>query len=207
MREQSLAFLSLGLDVLLIMMFSMLFFGRVALSAGSCRSSDCPFFLNLVLPTCSIVGALVRLQAREHAFQILCILEILAYYESGIGICLHILFKIKIVLQNVVDESSHEGNICATAKRGIDISVLRRAREVRIDMNDCCSASFAAMIQRNPTGWLSAKLLPMIKMQSLFCISCKKPVAAPRPKLAPRPGTEALCHIRAWFSTATMPKA
>ena len=25
-------------------------------------------------------------------------------------------------------------------------------------------------------------------------------MAPPRPKVAPRPGTEELCHIRAWFS-------
>jgi hypothetical protein len=31
-------------------------------------------------------------------------------------------------------------------------------------------------------------------------------VAAPRPKRVPRPGTLELCHIRAWFSIATMPR-
>jgi hypothetical protein len=31
-------------------------------------------------------------------------------------------------------------------------------------------------------------------------------VAAPRPSLVPRPGTLELCHIRAWFSIATIPK-
>ena len=31
-------------------------------------------------------------------------------------------------------------------------------------------------------------------------------VAAPRPNRVPRPGTLELCHIRAWFSMATMPR-
>jgi len=40
-------------------------------------------------------------------------------------------------------------------------------------------------------------LEPMNKMQSLLARSCWLVVAAPRPNEAPRPGTEALCHIRA----------
>ena len=31
-------------------------------------------------------------------------------------------------------------------------------------------------------------------------------VAAPLPNRAPRPGTEEECQMRAWFSTATMPR-
>jgi hypothetical protein len=44
-------------------------------------------------------------------------------------------------------------------------------------------------------------------MQSLFCRSCWKVVAPPRPNEIPRPGTVELCHIRAWFSTCTTPSA
>jgi len=43
-------------------------------------------------------------------------------------------------------------------------------------------------------------------MQSLFCRSCWKLVAAPRPNVAPKLGTEALCHMRAWFSIEIMPR-
>jgi hypothetical protein len=46
---------------------------------------------------------------------------------------------------------------------------------------------------------------PMIRMLSLNCRSSWKPVAAPRPNEVLKLGTEALCHIRAWFSMATMP--
>ena len=46
---------------------------------------------------------------------------------------------------------------------------------------------------------------PMITMQSEFCRSCWKPVAPPRPNDVPRLGTVELCHIRAWFSTETIP--
>jgi hypothetical protein len=45
----------------------------------------------------------------------------------------------------------------------------------------------------------------MIKMQSLFDKSRWNVVAAPRPKETPRPGIDALCHNRAWFSIGSMP--
>jgi hypothetical protein len=44
-------------------------------------------------------------------------------------------------------------------------------------------------------------------MQSEFCRSCWKSVAPPRPNEVPRLGTVELCHMRAWFSTWTMPSA
>ena len=47
---------------------------------------------------------------------------------------------------------------------------------------------------------------PMMRMQSLFCRSSWKVVAAPRPKVALKLGTDALCHMRAWFSMATIPR-
>ena len=47
---------------------------------------------------------------------------------------------------------------------------------------------------------------PMMSTQSLFWRSSWKVVAAPLPKVALRLGTEALCHMRAWFSIATMPR-
>ena len=65
----------------------------------------------------------------------------------------------------------------------------------------------AFITQWNPTGWHSAMFEPSITMQSLFWRSCWKVVAPPRPKLIPRPGTVELCHIRAWFSTCTTPRA
>jgi hypothetical protein len=44
-------------------------------------------------------------------------------------------------------------------------------------------------------------------MQSEFCRSSWKLVAPPRPNDAPRPGTVALCHMRAWFSIWMAPIA
>jgi hypothetical protein len=46
----------------------------------------------------------------------------------------------------------------------------------------------------------------MMMMQSAFARSFSAVVAPPRPSLAPRPGTVELCHIRAWFSTYTIPR-
>jgi hypothetical protein len=43
--------------------------------------------------------------------------------------------------------------------------------------------------------------------QSEFWRSCRNPVAPPRPNEVPRPGTVALCHIRAWFSICNAPIA
>jgi hypothetical protein len=47
----------------------------------------------------------------------------------------------------------------------------------------------------------------MITMQSELARSCWKSVAPPRPNEVPRLGTVELCHMRAWFSTWTMPSA
>ena len=42
--------------------------------------------------------------------------------------------------------------------------------------------------------------------QSEFARSHCGVVAAPRPKVAPKLGTEELCQTRAWFSIHTMPR-
>ena len=65
----------------------------------------------------------------------------------------------------------------------------------------------AFMTQRNATGWHSAMFEPMMKMLSECCKSAANVVAPPRPNEVPRPGTVALCHIRAWFSMKTTPRA
>jgi hypothetical protein len=66
---------------------------------------------------------------------------------------------------------------------------------------------FAYITQRFPTGWHSAMLDPWMSMQSEFARSRGAVVAPPRPNEIPRPGTVELCHMRAWFSTCTMPSA
>jgi hypothetical protein len=65
--------------------------------------------------------------------------------------------------------------------------------------------SRAFMGKRKPTGCASAMFEPMMRMQSLYCRSSWKVVAAPRPYVVLKLGTEALCHIRAWFSMEVMP--
>ena len=67
--------------------------------------------------------------------------------------------------------------------------------------------ALASMTHWNPTGWHSAMFDPMIRMQSELARSCWKPVAPPLPNDVPRPGTVEECHIRAWFSTWTAPRA
>jgi hypothetical protein len=47
----------------------------------------------------------------------------------------------------------------------------------------------------------------MITMQSEFWRSCWNVVAPPRPNDVPRPGTVELCHMRAWFSIWSAPRA
>ncbi len=66
--------------------------------------------------------------------------------------------------------------------------------------------ALASITHWNPTGWHSAMFEPWMTMQSAFCRSCRKPVAPPRPNEVPRPGTVALCHMRAWFSTWIAPR-
>ena len=59
----------------------------------------------------------------------------------------------------------------------------------------------------NPTGCCSAMFEPWIVMTSALARSCWKVVAPPRPNEVPRLGTVELCHMRAWFSTCTAPRA
>ena len=67
--------------------------------------------------------------------------------------------------------------------------------------------AFASITHWNPTGWHSAMFEPSMTMQSLFCRSCWKVVAPPRPNVVPRLGTVELCQMRAWFSICTAPSA
>jgi hypothetical protein len=48
---------------------------------------------------------------------------------------------------------------------------------------------------------------PMIRIESACWRPCRKSVAPPRPNEVPRPGTVEECHIRAWFSIDTAPRA
>jgi hypothetical protein len=85
----------------------------------------------------------IGLQAREDAFQILRILEIVTDKKARIGIRLHIFSEVEIVLQNVVDETTQKSNIAASADRGIDIGMLRGARKVGVNVNDGCTSLFS----------------------------------------------------------------
>ena len=77
----------------------------------------------------------------------------------------------------------------------------------RIKVAGSLARVFACITQRKATGWHSAMLEPMIRMLSENFRSMAKVVAPPRPYEVPRPGTVELCHIRAWFSMATTPRA
>ena len=50
------------------------------------------------------------------------------------------------------------------------------------------------------TGWFSAALEPITRMQSELRMSIQWLVIAPRPNDSARAATVALCHIRAWCS-------
>ena len=65
--------------------------------------------------------------------------------------------------------------------------------------------SFACSTKRKAIGWFSAMLDPITRMTSELARSHCAMVAAPRPKAAPRLGTEEECQTLAWFSTQTMP--
>ena len=65
----------------------------------------------------------------------------------------------------------------------------------------------ASITHWKPTGWFSAMFEPISTMQSELARSCWKVVAPPLPSEVPKLGTVEECHIRAWFSTETMPAA
>ena len=66
----------------------------------------------------------------------------------------------------------------------------------------CC----ASVTKRKATGWFSAMLEPITTMQSALARSHRAMVAAPRPNVVPRLGTDDECQILAWFSMFTMPR-
>jgi hypothetical protein len=66
--------------------------------------------------------------------------------------------------------------------------------------------SLASSTKRKAIGWFSAMLEPMMTTQSEFARSHCAVVAAPRPNVVPKLGTDELCHMRAWFSIQTMPR-
>ena len=82
---------------------------------------------------------------------------------------------------------------------------------VRVNRGSICTTvaprSRASITHWKPTGWFSAMFDPMIVMQSAFIRSCWNVVAPPRPNVVPKLGTVELCHMRAWFSTCTIPSA
>ncbi len=55
----------------------------------------------------------------------------------------------------------------------------------------------ASMAKRNPTGWFSAGLPPMMRTTSAFATSVQPLVIAPRPKVAARLATVGPCQRRA----------
>ena len=66
--------------------------------------------------------------------------------------------------------------------------------------------AFASVTKRKATGWFSAMLEPITVITSALARSHNAIVAAPRPKLVPKLGTEEECQMRAWFSMFTIPR-
>ncbi len=65
----------------------------------------------------------------------------------------------------------------------------------------------ASITHWKATGWASAMFEPSMTMRSALAKSCTVFVAPPRPNEAPRLGTVAECHMRAWFSIWMAPAA
>ena len=104
MGQQSLAFLSIRHDLLLIVVAGCPFFGSSSLAGRFvCWLLRLPLFHQFVLPARSIIRAVISFQAGEDALQVLGILEIVTHDERGIAIRLYILLKIEVVLEDVVD--------------------------------------------------------------------------------------------------------
>ena len=64
----------------------------------------------------------------------------------------------------------------------------------------------ASTTKRKAIGWFSAMLEPITITQSLFSRSQRAMVAAPRPKVVPKLGTDEECQILAWFSMLVSPR-
>src|SRR5438552_1877140 len=104
MGQQSLAFLSIRHDLLLIVVAGCPFFGSSSLAGRFvCWLLRLPLFRQFVLPAGSIIRAMISFQAGEDALQIVGILEIVTHDERGIAIGLYILLEIEVVLEDVVE--------------------------------------------------------------------------------------------------------
>ena len=64
----------------------------------------------------------------------------------------------------------------------------------------------ASTAKRKAIGWFSAMLEPIVTMQSELARSQTAIVAAPRPNVVPRLGTDEECQMRAWFSMVIRPR-
>jgi hypothetical protein len=84
-----------------------------------------------------------------------------------------------------------------------------QSAEVRVNRGSAwisvAPRSLACRAKRNAIGWFSAMFDPITTMQSLFARSHCGVLAAPRPNVAPKLGTEELCQTLAWFSIHTIP--
>src|SRR5258706_13211362 len=137
MSEQSLSFHGIGHGLLLVVMVSRSLFGAGNPARWVLRSLlRLSFLRQPVLPAMRIVSAPIGLQPGENPIQILRVLKSIAYEKCRVRICLHILLKIELVLQHIVDQTSQESDIGTDTNMSKDISLLRGTRKVWIDMHD-----------------------------------------------------------------------
>ena len=96
---------------------------------------------------------------------------------------------------------SEPERMCAWMSDRADVRVKRGSMWITL-----APRRWASTTKRNAIGWFSAMLEPITITQSLFSRSHRAMVAAPRPKVVPRLGTDEECQIRAWFSMETSPR-
>ena len=96
---------------------------------------------------------------------------------------------------------SEPERMCAWMSARAEVRVKRGSTWITLPPRRCASTT-----KRKATGWFSAMLEPITSTQSAFSRSQRAMVAAPRPNVAPKLGTDEECQIRAWFSMLTTPR-
>ena len=91
--------------------------------------------------------------------------------------------------------------MCAWMSASAEVRVKRGSTWMTLAPLRCASTT-----KRKAIGWFSAMLEPITITQSDSAVSHTAMVAAPRPKVAPRLGTEEECQILAWFSMLVSPR-
>src|SRR2546427_1521223 len=149
--------------------------------------------------------------AREHAVQVLGVLEVVADDVRGVGVVDGELLEEGVRVpplrvDDVIDQTAEERDVRAGADRDVQVRHRAGAGEAGVDVDQLR----AVELRLHGPAERHRVALRHVRTHDHEAVGVSRlrgySVAAPRPNRVPRPGTLELCHILAWFSMATTPR-